>query len=108
MKERLIERMEEPKHGKTYVRRTGGAAHTHVASAPGEAPASDTDRLIESFQVTPVDASTLSVASNDPKAIHLETGGRHMAARPNFLHVASELRDETAEIIAEEIRAVIK
>lgn len=46
--EKIVDLMHEPKSGKTYKSRKTGKQHT--ASAPGEAPAIDTENLVSSFQ----------------------------------------------------------
>lgn len=71
-----------PKTGKTYLRH----GVEHQASAPGEAPATDTGALIGSIVA---DAEIVSatevvgyVEARSEQAAHLEWGTRHMAARP--------------------------
>lgn len=68
-----------PKTGRTYVRGTV----THRASAPGEAPATDTGILAGSIGWN-VDASTLTadVFASSAYAVHLELGTSRMEPRP--------------------------
>ena len=77
------------KSGRVYRRRTV----THTASAPGEAPASDTGRLVNSINTeleTTALTSTVSAGSGIVKyARALEFGTRKVAARP-FLFPALE------------------
>lgn len=84
-----------PKTGKVYTRRN---RIKHRASAPGEAPASDTGTLVRSI-ITSHDASkfTLIVHAKAKYAMFLEEGTRRMKARP-FMTVA--LQNKKAQIIA--------
>lgn len=73
---------QESKSGVVYQRRTV----VHQASAPGEAPANDTGRLLNSIQ-TSAENSGMVVNINAGSsmvdyAIHLEYGTSDMAARP--------------------------
>ena len=68
----------QPGKGRLYGR--------HRASAPGDAPASDTGRLLGSIGVgdlerSPSGVRVLTVANTD-YALHLELGTERMAARP--------------------------
>jgi HK97 gp10 family phage protein len=73
---------QDPKTGRTYKRRSV----THTASAPGEAPASDTGRLVGSFAVKPNRAKksvTIKAGGGNVKYAHaLEFGTNKMAERP--------------------------
>ena len=76
----------EPKTGRTYVR----GNITHTASAAGEAPATDTGRLVNSIYHDTKKEGTRQigfVAASVDYAIHLEFGTTNMAARP-FLQPA--------------------
>ena len=60
---------------------------THVASAPGQAPATDTGFLVSSiFSEVGVDRGDVVglVRASAPYAVHLEFGTMNMAARPFF------------------------
>lgn len=74
------------KSGRIYTRRTV----THQASAPGEAPASDTGRLVGSIH-TDLDTASLTstVKASTKYATPLEFGTSKMAARP-FMFPALE------------------
>lgn len=80
------------KTGREYRRRSV----VHKASAPSEAPASDTGRLAASIQTTAKDnGMTVEVAAGTgivDYAVHLEYGTRNMAERP-FMRPA--LKNET-------------
>lgn len=75
--------MRASKSGRTYKRGKGG--RDHVASAPGEAPAVDTERLIDSSiykrQVNPLE---IVVGSNVKYSKHLEFGTRRIKPRPSW------------------------
>ncbi len=72
------------KTGRVYTRRTV----THRASAPGEAPASDTGRLVNSINGT-LAGTTAEVTASARYSRPLEFGTAKMAARP-FLFPALE------------------
>lgn len=75
--------MRESKSGRTYKR--GRFGRDHVASAPGEAPAVDTGRLINSSiyksRVSPLE---LLVGSNVKYSEYLEFGTRRIKPRPSW------------------------
>jgi hypothetical protein len=81
-----------PKTGRLYTTRfltnrtTGRVFPTedrvpHQASAPGEAPATDTGKLVSSI-VSDAKGLTGFVQARSAYAVHLEYGTRRMAARP--------------------------
>jgi phage gpG-like protein len=70
--------MRQAKSGRSYLR--GG--RRHVASAPGEAPAVDYGRLINSVQTTQVGSLTSEINTNVEYAASLEFGTRKIAPRP--------------------------
>lgn len=67
-----------PKTGRTYLRGTV----SHRASAPGEAPATDTGALVSSVTFRRVDTMTAEVESRLPYAAFLEFGTVNMDPRP--------------------------
>lgn len=75
--------MRASKSGRSYKRGKGG--RDHVASAPGEAPAVDTGRLINSSiykrQVNPLQ---IVVGSNVKYSEYLEFGTRKIKPRPSW------------------------
>jgi HK97 gp10 family phage protein len=79
--------LEGNKSGRTYKR--GNVVHR--ASAPGEAPASDTGRLVNSIntEVSGLEATVKAGGGIVTYAKHLEHGTRHIAARP-FMFPALE------------------
>lgn len=75
--------LEGNKSGHTYKRRSV----FHRASAPGEAPASDTGRLVGSIHADmagPGEATAIAGSSSVKYARMLEFGTTKMAARPFF------------------------
>ena len=62
---------------------------THQASAPGQAPASDTGNLVSQIIVRPKNPDEVAVESNALYSSFLEFGTSKMLARP-FLFPATE------------------
>lgn len=77
--------MDGPKTGKVY--QIGKV--THQASAPGEAPATDTGNLVNSINTERVKPMLHRVNVHAEYAAHLEYGTSRMAARP-FLQPSFE------------------
>lgn len=80
---------------------------THQASAPGQPPASDTGRLLNSiyFDLKPM---TATVGSKLAYAYYLEFGTRRMAPRPIWVKVAQREGDELRRRIIENLRKVTR
>ncbi len=80
-----------PKTGRTYVKGTV----THQASAPGQAPATDTGNLAGSISWN-VEASSLiaDVFAGAAYAVHLELGTRHIKPRPFLVPALDETADK--------------
>jgi len=76
-----------PKSGRIYEKYN--PRRTHRASAPGQAPASDTGNLVRNIKVKQKDQDTVEVESNAPYSAFLEFGTSKMLARP-FLFPAFE------------------
>lgn len=70
-----------PKSGRTYSRGTV----THVASAPGQYPATDTGRLVSSVRYIMESATSYRVGTSVEYGPMLEFGTSRMAARPWLL-----------------------
>lgn len=98
MQQRLILAMNEPKTGHTY--------HGHVASAPGEAPATDTGELESTITVEQESPLIVAVSANTPYAVALEWGTSKIAPRPNFGPRAEEMARVAPEILAAEFRKI--
>lgn len=74
------------KTGEVYNR--GG--RLHQSSQEGQAPATDTGRLVGSITHNIMDSGLTAIVGSDVEyAIHLEFGTRHLGARP-WLHPALE------------------
>lgn len=69
-----------PKTGRTYLR----GSVSHRASAPGEAPATDTGTLVGSILYQSTSASSAKVLSRLPYATFLEFGTQRIAPRPSW------------------------
>lgn len=92
--------MKTQKSGRTY--RRGGVVH--VASAPGQPPASDRGRLVASVRVDHQPGSLKAVVGVGTKyARALEFGTRHMAPRPAFLPAYTNKRSDMRQAIATEL-----
>jgi len=77
-----------PKSGKTYTRYN--PTRTHIASAPGEAPASDTGNLVSQIRVNQKSQDIVTVESRAKYSKFLEYGTSKMQARP-FLFPAFKM-----------------
>lgn len=97
--------MDGQKTGRIYRRR----GVEHQASAPGEAPASDTGRLVQSAhtEYEPADLSGEAIWSTD-YAEPLEFGTSKMAPRPYARPALANKKDEITAGINGEIAAVLK
>jgi phage gpG-like protein len=77
-----------PKTGRTYKRRSV----VHRASAPGQAPATDTGTLANSITFRKVDDLTAEIQSRLAYAPMLEFGTRMIAPRPSWVPAAEAAR----------------
>lgn len=95
---RLI--LQTPKTGRIYRRR----GVEHQASAPGEAPASDTGNLVRNITVE-VDAPKLTAKVNSAAkyAAALELGTERMEPRPHMRVALANKRQEVEAVVAREI-----
>lgn len=100
MKFRLIGQMHGPKSGRMYG--------SHKASAPGEAPATETERLERSITVEKIDANTVAVGTDNEYAPVLEFGGGRIAPRPNFAPIGEEMTSEATEAITISLQGAIE
>ena len=100
---RLI--MQTAKTGRLYTMR----GVVHRASAPGEAPASDTGRLVNSI-TTSYDDKKLSglVAANTEYAPYLEYGTAKMEERPFMRPALANMQDQFLESVAQAITGALK
>lgn len=89
-----------PKSGRIYRRR--GIAHQ--ASAPGEAPATDTGRLVQSGRAVYDQANLLGLATwSTQYAPYLEFGTENMAPRPFARPALMNMREQIQEAVRREI-----
>lgn len=77
-----------PKSGRVYQRYN--PTRTHKASAPGEAPASDTGNLVRNIRVNQKSQNIITVESRAHYSKFLEYGTSKMQARP-FLFPAYKM-----------------
>ncbi len=102
----------------TYVQRSnqgGGGTYTHIASAPGSAPNTDTGKLVSSIAVE-MDASEPEgyVGSNLDYASYLEFGTKNkkgvakMLPRPWLLPAANANEDNLESNITKAVLATIQ
>lgn len=92
-----------PKTGREYPRGKKGKI-VHRASAPGEAPATDTGALVSSTYFTKVDPFTAAIGSRLAYAFHLEFGTRRMAKRPSWVPAAEKAAPRLQKRIERVIR----
>jgi hypothetical protein len=92
IRQRMREKLNEPKSGRLYPKRGGaGFTRAHRASAPGEAPASDTKALENSLQIAKKGSLESELFSNLGYAGILEAGTKHTAPRPLWLATVDEM-----------------
>lgn len=97
--------LETPKTGRVYRRR----GVTHQASAPGQPPASDTGRLVQSNR-TEFDQAELTGTAiwSAAHAAALEHGTAKMAPRPFARPALANSREEIEQDIAAEVRSALE
>jgi len=99
---RLI--MSPPKTGKIYRRRSV----KHQASAPGEAPANDTGRLVNSRRIDLFEERLTGRLTYSTKyARHLHYGTEKMEPRPWLEPALQSQKEAGIDMIREEMRAVL-
>ena len=89
--------------------KTGRLYGHHQASAPGEAPASDTGRLVNSI-TTSYDMQKLvgTVKANTAYAEALEMGTARMEPRPFMRPSLANTRDAVERAVAQEVEAELR
>lgn len=97
--------LEPPKTGRIYRRR----GVEHQASAPGEAPASDTGTLVSRIDVDYTNLSELvvRVGAHTDYAAFLEFGTRKMEPRPFMRPALATSTPKISDYVAREVRAVL-
>lgn len=97
--------MSPPKSGKIYRRR----GVDHQASAPGQAPASDTGRLVNSRRVELIESQLRARLNfSTAYALALEVGTKHMEPRPYARRALAETKDEGIARVRAEILAALR
>lgn len=87
--------------------RSGGGTYEHMASSPGDAPNTDTGRLVQSIQVE-VTGKTVDVGSTLNYAAWLEFGTRRMGARPWLFPAFERNKDTITQLIKKGVDAVTR
>lgn len=99
--------MRSSKSGRRYKR--GKIGRDHIASAPYEAPAVDTGRLInDSIYKKNLAPLELVVGSNVKYSAYLEFGTRKMAPRPSWTLEVFAHREIVAKLVEAAIRRAAK
>ena len=93
-----------PKTGKLYQRGT----ITHQASAPGEAPATDTGTLVSSIYFSQPTKMVAKIGSRLNYAYYLEYGTMMMRPRPSWVHATVAARKNLNADIRELLKALNK
>jgi hypothetical protein len=88
------------KSGRTYNRR----GKAHQASAPGEAPATDTGSLVSSITFKQVTRLTAEVESRLDYAAYLEFGTQRMGARPAWVPAIEKAQPDFTRRVSDAIR----
>lgn len=73
----------------------------HRASAPGEAPANMTGRLLKSSDYTVPNYQQMTVGEEAPYAVFLELGTRKMAPRPHLITAIHNKAGVTYKLLEE-------
>ena len=107
----VIEKVQRgPATGRTYTKYNPRRVHT--ASAPGQAPMTDTERLASSVYFTQAFGARrgleAQVGSNLVYAAHLEYGTKRMAARPYFRPAIEEREPKFHRNLERAIRGEIR
>ena len=99
-----------PKSGRVYEKYN--PRRTHKASAPGEAPASDSGNLVRNIRVVQENKDLIKVESNASYSQFLEFGTSKMLARPFLFPATERSRPKIAQAVfnrvVKEIRRFLK
>lgn len=91
-----------PKTGRIYRFR----GQDHQASAPGEAPATRTGRLVKSFNYNVHGPFQMEVGESAPYAGFLEDGTGKMKPRPHVIRAITETQGDAVRIFYDEVEKV--
>lgn len=101
-----INSIQDVSDGEEVTRTTaGGEEYDHVASKPGDAPNTDTGRLVSSVQVE-IKPKAITVGSTLSYSGHLEFGTKGMAARPWLFPALEGNKKKAASVIAKFLKKV--
>jgi HK97 gp10 family phage protein len=92
-----------PKTGRTYLRGTV----SHRASAPGEAPATDTGALVSSVAYSKVNELTAQIESRLPYATFLEFGTVNMDPRPAWTPAVEQAAPKLQQRVIRAIEGLV-
>ena len=99
-----------PKSGRIYEKYN--PRRTHRASAPGQAPASDTGNLVSQIRVREENKDLIKVESNALYSSFLEFGTSKMLARPFLFPATERSRKKIAQAVfnrvVKEIKRLVK
>lgn len=93
-----------PKTGRVY--RVRGV--NIQASAPGEAPASRTGRLVRSYNYNVHGYRQMTVGEDAPYAGFLEDGTRNMKPRPHLIRAINETQGDVVNIMYQETNEALR
>ena len=103
----VVERIQRgPASGVVYSKKNPN--RVHQASAPGEAPATDTGRLANSIEFDQIGPLTATVGSSLLYALYLEYGTSRMAPRPYFRPAVEAVRPMFERALERALAGVIK
>jgi len=97
LKEKIAELMGEPKHGIQYP------DLPNVSSAPGEAPAIQSESYVDSIMPESLGFMKARVYTDDVRAIRFEFGDAKVKARPHFTPAVESLREQFYRDIGENV-----
>ena len=95
-----------PKSGRIYEKYN--PRRTHKASAPGQAPASDTGNLVRNIVVKQENPDLVKVESNATYSSFLEFGTSKMLARPFLFPATERSRKKIAQAVFNRVVKEIK
>lgn len=86
----------------------GGGTYDHIAAAPGNAPNTDSGKLVESIATEKKDDAFYEVGTSLPYGNHLEVGTKKMLPRPWLVPAMNAKADELIKNISEVADHLIK
>ena len=95
-----------PKSGRVYEKYN--PRRTHRASAPGQAPASDTGNLVSQIRVRQENKDLIKVESNALYSSFLEFGTSKMLARPFLFPATEKSRPKIAQAVFNKVKQEIQ